>query len=200
MKTSSLQGYQIPRSAIGKPLDLETILKLKKKWDQKSKSYEKKYNKTDDPAILKEWFSVTAFATSAQWFNDAITRLRMNDQEDIISEIFTLADKGKRKNQVERWKKNMLLMFKIDRLVSEGMTRTAAFQKVTGDYFKTGENRGYDAIKNAYYASKKHEPEIHVEETDTEFQITAFPAVVSYAGTPMVGTWTIKIPKPSLIK
>jgi len=141
------------------------MVKNRKKWERKSEKYRKQYEKSKDPKVLAAWFKVSVFALEAEWFRDAIRELRSHDELEAIKDIFTLTGQGKRTGDAAPsilLTKKLLLKERIDKLVRQGKTLTAAFEVASHNYF--GETVSISTIKNYYYEAKKYTPEVYIGE------------------------------------
>ena len=91
---------------------------------------------------------------------------------DLIRRAF-LPHKGERPEKLKKVVFDFFLTERIEKLITQGMSASAAFQTV-----KPPSNINLDPlrIRNIYYATKKKKPHIYIQKTAETLTVTAFPA------------------------
>jgi hypothetical protein len=137
-----------------------------------SEKYRDRYEKSNDPEAVIEFIRGFHFALKEAWVIQAVMLWHQAGAVDLIKRAF-LPHKGERPEKLKKAVFDFLLTEKIDKLILQGMTATAAFQTV-----KPPLDTHLDPlrIRNIYYATKKKTPQIYIKKTAETLTVMAFPA------------------------
>jgi hypothetical protein len=162
-----------------------------------SEKYRNRYETANDPEAAVEFIRGNHFALKEPWVVDAVENWRQSGQFDLIRRAF-LPHKGERPERFEKAAFDFFLTERVDKLVGQGMTKAAAFEKVTPP---NDVQLDPLRIRNIYYETKKKTPQIHIQRTAETLTIMAFPAImrVDVDGKILTffGRWKITFPLKS---
>jgi hypothetical protein len=163
-----------------------------------SEKYRNRYEAENDPEAAVEFIRGNHFALKEPWVIGAVMAWRQAGQFDLIRRAF-LPHQGERAREgFEKASFDFFLTERVDKLITQGMTKTAAFEKVKPP---NGLNLSPGTIKNIYHATKKKTPQIYIQVNADSLTIMAFPAItqVDVDGKILTvfGHWKFTIPLKS---
>lgn len=173
---------------------MKEILKKASEFKVMSDQYRTEYEKTHDPAIIADFYKKSFMAMKEAWVLNEVGAWFMRQEFESIESLNL--NKGERRDQNRYFMviKQLMIFDKVNNLVSNGATKTDAFKTIAKDFLGTAYSP--DSIRNSYYKAHKFEPEIRIEETETESVMTCGPTRIWMPGCArLYGFWEIRTPK-----
>lgn len=128
------------------------------------------YLRTKDLKVIKQVISSFPFALEEnRWIVEVIAKWRREGEYDLLKKLFTLP-RGNKKGASETFRLYGLTVVMVDSLVSKGLSKTKAFDKLAS----LRAFSSMDAVKKAYYATRKSKKmyQLYVEKTADSYILT----------------------------
>ena len=160
-------------------------------WKKFSNEYHKKFIDSKKecpekiPDIIAEFCKKYRFAMDEPWVFNEIKRW-MQDRNYKALEALT-PNRGERTSAHEIETEGLMLVDDVEKIVSQGKTKTEAFKIIGGD--------GCESVKTRYYRARKRKPHVFFNKTDKEYVLKVGPTKISLGEKPIAyGFWEIRTP------
>jgi hypothetical protein len=173
---------------------MKEILRKAAKFKALSDEYHTRYDGTRDPSVIAEFHKNSFLAMKESWVQNEIIKWYLQHDFESIKALGLSKGEKKDQNRYIMAVKRLMIFDKVNDLVSKGSTKTEAFRTIGKNFL--GAKCSADAIRNAYYAGAKFEPEMRIEETEIETITICGPTRVWIPSLPhFYGFWEIRQPK-----
>lgn len=160
-----------------------------------SDEYRCRYAATKDPSVIAEFHRKSFLAVQEAWVKNEIIRWYMQLDFESIEALGLSGGENRAQNRFIMAVRRLMVFDRVNDLVSKGSTKVRAFASIAKNFL--GEQCSQGTIKNAYYAAMKdsNQPEIRIEETETEIITQCGPTRVHLSSFRGYGFWEDRKPK-----
>lgn len=174
-----------------KPEIIKSLLPIFQQFKKQSNAFQKKYQKTKDPDVIRKFLKENHFAIHERWVRDVLASWILLEPEK-VERIFRRRA-GEKNKDIEKRNKALLMATHVDE-ASQTTTKENAFFDVA-EMLGDEDYEHLAAMKKSYPKAKKIMYKVHIEETSDSWIAAVGPALVQYDGHNMVGIWRYELPK-----